>query len=161
MSSRTSACTTTCQWIGLNGKNVHHTLYIMLAQNGENETRNKGAGGQTGKVQSGQNEPDNTHGRRNADTHGMQVWETTDKEACGLVLGYVMLIQFAARDKDRRAHGQVVCKRSKIDTARRNRRHFPPSRPASARRKKSPAFRETWCSQKSRRKKKKVQYGLT
>ena len=38
------------------------------------------------------------------------------QKACGLVLGYVTLIQFVARDKDRRAHGQAVCERSKIAT---------------------------------------------
>ena len=99
-----------------------------------------------------QNKPVHDH-RKNAETHGTQVWETTDKGTCGLVLGYVTLIQFVARDKDRGAHGQAVCERSKIATARRNRRHLPPTLPASARRKKSPAFRETWCSQKSRCKK--------
>ena len=33
------------------------------------------------------------------------MWETTGKEACSLVLGHVPVIQFVARDKDRRAHG--------------------------------------------------------
>ena len=76
----------------------------------ETKTRSVGAGGWTGKVESGRSEPHNTQDRRNADTHGTQVWETTDKGAYGLVLGYVTLIQFVARDRDRRAHGQaLVC----------------------------------------------------
>ena len=79
---------------------------------GRNETRNKGAGGQTGSVQPGQDEPHNTQGNRNADTHGIQVWEIADKEGCGL-FGYVMLIQVAARDKGRHVHGKLC-----VSTAR-------------------------------------------
>ena len=88
---------------------VHHTLYFLLTHLVRNEKRNKGAGGLTGKVTSGQNESHNT-----MLTCTESVWVTTGKEACGLVLGHVTLIQFVARDKDRRAHGLAVCERSKI-----------------------------------------------